>query len=128
MLRSDQRPASEARGSVRLTDRQTEFPMFPPSVPVRTIVSSWKLFTSRLTPSPAAVLTSHSTLFASPVLLPEETGWKDGEGKVDINLGQLSAQFLPLSELFVSAAESFIVMGSCSKRVQLGYCLTELRM
>ena len=129
MLRCDQRPASEALGWVRLTDRQTEFPMFPPSVPVRTIVSSWKLFTSRLTLSPAAVLTSHSTLFTLPVLLPEETVGKDGEGKVDINLGQLSAQFLPLSELFVSAAESFIVMGSwCSNRVRLGYCLTELRM
>lgn len=35
---------------------------------------------------------------------------------MDVNLGQLSAQFLPLSELFVSAAESFIIMGSwCAK-------------
>lgn len=81
MLRCDQRPASEARGRVRLTDRQTEFPMFPPSVPVRTIVSSWKLFTSRLTPSPAAVLTSNSTLFTSPVLLPAETGGERWRGK-----------------------------------------------
>lgn len=35
---------------------------------------------------------------------------------MDVNLGQLSVQFLPLSELFVSAAESFIIMGSwCAK-------------
>lgn len=31
---------------------------------------------------------------------------------VDVNLGQHSVQFLPLSELFASAAESFIIMGS----------------
>lgn len=38
---------------------------------------------------------------------------KEGSG---INLGQVSVQFLPLSELFVSAAESFIIMGSwCAK-------------
>ena len=37
-------------------------------------------------------------------------------GGVVINLGQLSAQFLRLGELFVSAAESFITMGSwCAK-------------
>lgn len=38
------------------------------------------------------------------------------KARVDINLGQLSAQFLPLSELFAGAAESFIIMGSwCAK-------------
>lgn len=31
---------------------------------------------------------------------------------MSINLGQPSVQFLPLSELFVSAAESFIIKGS----------------
>lgn len=30
---------------------------------------------------------------------------------MDVNLGQLSLQYLPLSELFLSAAESFIIMG-----------------
>lgn len=39
-----------------------------------------------------------------------------GKGRADINLGQLSAQFLLRSELFVSAAESFIIIGSwCAK-------------
>lgn len=82
------------------------------------MVSSRLLFTSHLTPSSVAVLTSHSTLFTLPILLPEEMGgkWRRKEGRVDKNLGQLSAQFLLLSELFVSAAESFIIMGSwCAK-------------
>lgn len=95
-----------------LTNRQSKFSNVPPSVSVKTIVFSWKLFTSHLTPSSVAVLPSHSTLFTIPGLLPEEMGGKSGEGRVDVNLGQLSVQYLQLSELFVSAAESFIITGS----------------
>lgn len=119
-LKCDQGPDFEA-----WSDQQTiQISDVAPSVSVKTSVSPWKLFTSHLTPSSVAVQTLLFTLFTVPSLLPEEMGGKSKEGMGDVNLGQLSVQFLPLRELFVSAAESFIIMGCWCTKGKASYHLT----
>lgn len=73
------------------------------TLPDKTAAPFWKLFISPHTEISASTsITPTSSLFHSR--LPGGGG--------SINLGQPSVQFLPLSELFVSAAESFIIKGS----------------
>lgn len=114
-MRYDQRPAFEAVGWV--------WPIEKPHVPCSPIRScpDNTLLLATLHFSPHAQFCGSANITLHLVHIPhfyflKKWGEKKAERRVDINLGQLSAQFLPLSELFVSAAESFIIMGSwCAK-------------
>lgn len=73
------------------------------TLPDKTAAPFWKLFIS-----PHTEISASTGITPHLVLIPQSTSWRGGP----INLGQPSVRFLPLSELFVSAAESFITKGS----------------
>lgn len=98
-----------------LTNRQSKFPMLP-----HLFLWRHQFPPETLHFSPHAQFCGCANITLHLVHSPQSTSWRNGgkskEGMVDVNLGQLSVQFLPLRELFVSAAESFIIMGCwCAK-------------
>ena len=102
----DQRP--HLRQTAKTQTKSSNIPKFAPVLA--------HFFPATLHFIPHTLLCGFANITFHLVHIPLSTSWRNGGGMVDINLGQLYAQFLPLSELFASAPESFIIMGSwCAK-------------